>query len=154
MQMEKQQQEMSDLIISARGFIVQDANALQLLGETIEMSSAPLSQSSSMMSVNGKTRTSVQASFEVAGSSGSGVATMEAVDGQIENLYLNVNGRNLVVDVTRKAGSFSSSTSTIGDDASWNSKTNNKARDGIGKNRNRGKDDVIDAEFVDKKVTK
>ncbi len=140
--MEEQSRQMSDLLGDARGLIVQDSRALDNLGEPIEMGS-PFSQSSSTMSVNGKTRSSIQASFEVRGSRGSGVATMTATDGQIDQLSLNVNGRNLSIDTSPSSSSWSSASVASEGGSSR----------GIGQN-SRKNDDIIDAEFVDKKVTK
>ncbi len=140
--MEEQSRQMSDLLGDARGLIVQDNRALDNLGEPIEMGS-PFSQSSSTMSVNGKTRSSIQASFEVRGSRGSGVATMSATDGQIDQLSLNVNGRNLSISTSPTSSSWSSASVA----------SEGKSSRGIGKN-SRMNDDIIDAEFVDKTVNK
>ncbi len=139
--MEDQQRQMSDLLSDARNYIVQDPNAVQLLGEPVEIGS-PFSQSSSTMSVNGQTRTNLQASFEVRGGRGVGVASISSVDGRIENLTLNVGGRNIRVDVT-KSGSYNSA------DVSWDS---GMKSGGTGKTGKKFKDeDVIDVEFVEKK---
>jgi hypothetical protein len=99
--MEEQQKQMSEMLLDARNYIVQDPNAVQLLGEPVEMGS-PLSQSSSSMSVNGETRSNLQASFEVRGGRGTGIATISAVNGRIENLSLKIDGRNIAVDVTKR----------------------------------------------------
>lgn len=159
--MEDQNRAIEDLMNDAKYYIAADSNAMRSLGldsdGTIEVS-APFSQSSSTVSINGKTESRIQASFQVISTSsrgmGGGVATMSAVNGSIDSLYLNVNGRNVLIDTTKSAGSSasydSSSGQTIVDDFDWKAK---KASDGIGKNHNR-KDDVIDAEFVDKKVNK
>ena len=159
--MEDQNRAMEDLMNDAKYYIAADSNAMRSLGldsnGTIEVS-APFSQSSSTVSINGKTESRIQASFQVISTSsrgmGGGVATMSAVNGSIDSLYLNVNGRNVLIDTTKSAGSSasydSSSGQTIVDDFDWKAK---KASNGIGKNHNR-KGDVIDAEFVDKKVNK
>lgn len=140
--MEDQSRQMSDLLGDARGLIVQDSRALDNLGEPIEMGS-PFSQSSSTMSVNGKTRSSIQASFEVRGSRGSGVATMSATDGQIDQLSLNINGRNFSISTSPSSSSWSSASVA----------SEGMSSRGIGKN-SRKNDDIIDAEFVDKTVNK
>ena len=143
--MEEQQKQMSEMLDDARSYIVQDPAAVQLLGEPLEVGS-PFSQSSSTMSVNGETRTNLQASFEVRGDRGSGVATIASSNGRIENLSLNVNGRNMAIDVTRRGGASFQSTDSA---SSWSGSP--KRSDGIGKNRSMSDDDVIDAEFVEKK---
>lgn len=141
--MEEQSRQMSDVLGDARRLIVQDSRATDYLGEPIEVGS-PFSQSSSTVSVNGKTRSSVQASFEVRGRRGSGVATMTATDGQIDQLSLNVNGRNISIDTILSSSSWSSTSVSKDDDVTSR---------GLGRNR-RKDDDIIDAEFVDKKITR
>lgn len=144
--MAEQSRQMKDILDDARGLIVQDNQAIQLLGEPIEIGS-PFSQSSSTMSVNGQTRSNIQASFEVRGGRASGIVTIVACDGQINSLDMNIAGRNIVIDTTRRAGS----SSTFADDTMWES-AKSSSPDGLGKNRQQGKpQDIIDVEFVDKK---
>ena len=153
--MEEQQQQLTNVIQDARNLIVQDPAAVQLLGEPVEMGSTPFSQSSSTMSVNGETRSNVQASLEVRGGRASGVVTVSSVNGKIESLMLNVGGRNIAVDVTKSAGSGTGT----GTDASYtvtgssfdSASSSSSSSGGIGKNRNVKDDDIIDAEFVEKK---
>eukprot|EP00558_Chaetoceros_sp_UNC1202_P006127 CAMPEP_0197236322 /NCGR_PEP_ID=MMETSP1429-20130617/3466_1 /TAXON_ID=49237 /ORGANISM="Chaetoceros sp., Strain UNC1202" /LENGTH=255 /DNA_ID=CAMNT_0042695081 /DNA_START=76 /DNA_END=843 /DNA_ORIENTATION=- len=142
--MEEQSRQISDLLTDARILIVQDSQAAQLLGEPIEIGT-PFSQASSSMSINGKTQSSTQVSFEVIGRTSTGIATMKAADGRIDSLFLNISGRNIAIDTTKTAG-FSAS---FDDGTAWTSKEQNT---GLG--RNRGKSDIIDAEFVDKRVDK
>ena len=161
--MEEQQQQLTNVIQDARNLIVQDPAAVQLLGEPVEMGSTPFSQSSSTMSVNGETRSNVQASLEVRGGRASGVVTVSSVNGKIESLMLNVGGRNIAVDVTKSAGSGTGTgagTGTgTGTDASYtvtgssfdSASSSSSSSGGIGKNRNVKDDDIIDAEFVEKK---
>jgi len=137
---EEQSRQMSDLLDDARMYIVSDQVAISELGEPIEVGS-PFSQSSSTMSVNGKTKSSINASFEVRGTRGSGIATIDATDGKISSLSLNVNGRRFNIDVTGGPKS-----TTVGGSA--------KRGSGLGKNRVFNDDDIIDAEFVEKKVEK
>jgi hypothetical protein len=139
--LEEQSRQMNQMLDDARMYIVSDMSAIQELGEPIEVGS-PFSQSSSNMSVNGKMSSSLNASFEVRGSRGSGVATMNATNGKIGSLALNINGRNLKINV-----SGSPSKTTFGSSSS-------KQGSGIGKNRGFSDDDIIDAEFVEKKVEK
>jgi hypothetical protein len=140
---EEQSRQMSDLLSDARGYIIGNAECSRYLGEPIEVSS-PFSQSSSTVSINGKTESRISASFTVTGRNGSAVATMNSSNGIIDSLYVNVNGRNIAID-TR--GSSTRETSVFVDDTTYK-----KASSGLGKNHNRGK--IIDAEFVDKKVNK
>lgn len=139
---EEQSRQMSDLLSDARGYIIRNAECSRYLGEPIEVSS-PFSQSSSTVSINGKTESRISASFTVTGRNGSAVATMNSSNGNIDRLYLNVNGRNIEID-TKGA---SRNDSIFVDDSTYQ-----KASSGLGKNHNRGK--IIDAEFVDKKVNK
>lgn len=141
--MEEQQQQMSDIIVDAKSYIVQDPEAAELLGEPVEIGN-PFSQSSSTMTINDKTQSSLQASMEVRGNRGAGVATISAIDGRIDNLFLNINGRNIAVDITKRAA-FNQG------DYEYASKQSGKHSGGQGRNRNKNMDNVIDAEFVDKK---
>jgi hypothetical protein len=94
----------SDMLKEARLRIVEDDVIRSKLGEPLEVS-PPFSQSSSMSSVstttnngnNGrqnenKSSTKVRARFQVGGPYGTGVATMDSVDGMIRSLVVDVNG--------------------------------------------------------------
>jgi len=160
---EDSQKQMDDLMGDVSFLIQQDANAAQSLGHGAMEIGSPFSQSSSTVSMNGKMESRLQASFEVRGDLGAGVVTMNAVNGRIESLFLNVNGRNLAIDTTKSANASanvsasatstsdyrSQSQRTFMDDDSLKYKAR-KATDGIGKNHNRKEDDIIDVEFVDK----
>ena len=136
---EEQQEQMSEMLSDARNCIRQDSAAVQLLGgEPIELGS-PFSQSSSTMSVNGESRTNLQASLEVRGSRASGVATIASANGRIENLSLNVGGRSIQVETTqwigRGGGGRSRSSYSGGNNMDQNSIIN--------------EDGIIDAEIVE-----
>jgi len=155
---EESQQQMEDIMGDVSFLIQQDTTAVQYLGYGAMEFGTPFSQSSSTMSINGKAESRIQASFEVRGDAGAGVATMIAVNGQIESLILNVEGRDLPIDTTKRAhgninGNGNSDTRsqqrTFMDDESSKYRAR-KESDGIGKNHNRKEDDIIDAEFVDK----
>lgn len=155
---EESQQQMEDIMGNVSFLIQQDTSAVQYLGCGAMEFGTPFSQSSSTMSINGKAESRIQASFEVRGDAGAGVATMIAVNGQIESLILNVEGRDLPIDTTKRAhgninGNGNSDTRsqqrTFMDDESSKYRAR-KESDGIGKNHNRKEDDIIDAEFVDK----
>lgn len=138
---EEQSRQTSELLSDARGYIVRNSECIRYLGEPIEVSS-PFSQSSSTVSINGQTRSRISASFAVTGRNGSAVATMDSSDGRIDNLYVNINGRNIPID-TRISGSAKAQ--EIIEESVYK-----KASYGLGKNHNQGK--IIDAEFVDKKI--
>mmetsp|Transcript_7455 Transcript_7455/g.9488 ORF Transcript_7455/g.9488 Transcript_7455/m.9488 type:complete len:304 (-) Transcript_7455:1259-2170(-) len=136
--MEEQSRQMSDVLDDAKRYIVLDENAIKELGEPIEVGS-PFSQSSRSMSVNGRTQSSINASFEVRGCRSGGVATVDSSDGKISSLFLNINGRTLSIDVT------GSPKTTVSGGSS-------KRSSGLGKNRITDDDNIIDAEFVEKKI--
>lgn len=97
---------------------------------------------------------------------GGGIATVSAVNGVIQSLVLNVNGRNIDID-TKAAKSANASPNDYSNDYDYSNDDGRtvvednydsykvkKATDGIGKNHNRNKGDIIDVEFVEKKVSK
>lgn len=144
---------MADTIANARNCIVQDPNALAMLGEPVEMGSVPFNQSSSTMSVNGETRSQVQATLEVRGGKASGVVTVRSVNGNIDMLSLNVGGRTMAVDVTGSASKSAGSSwdSSYASSSASSSTSSSSSSRGVGKNRNMNDDGIIDAEFVEKK---
>lgn len=172
--MQEQQREMNDLLEEARTLILYDKNLVASLGGEPIQVSPPFSQSSSSSTVSvsgGRTekRSRVEASFQVTGgrgSYGSGVATMVAVNGVMERLYVNVQGRYYEVKVGTRGGASSTVVvvDSYDDDDDNVSSSSRKTQGtttwnegGIGKNHKQGgggKDDIIDAEFVDKKVYK
>lgn len=136
--MEDQSREMEDLLNNARTLILRDTNARRELGQPLEVG-MPFSQSSSSMNINGQKSSQVQSSFEIRGSLASGIATMEATNGDISSLTVNVNGGGyFVIDTVRREGSSNGSSGGF-------SKQGTLGRNNI------GKDDVIDVEFVEKK---
>lgn len=110
----------------ARVRLVNDDALRQKLGEPLQVGS-PFSQSSSSMSINGKSTTKLQASFQVVGPYGSGVATMSSSNGEIDSLVVNINGMNMSVGA-RTGNVFGRSSSS-------------RVRS----------DDVIEAEIIEKK---
>ena len=111
----------------ARGRLVNDDALRRELGEPLQVGQ-PFSQSSSSMSINGKSTTKVQASFQVTGPSGFGVATMDSSNNEITSLVVNVNGRSMSIG-SRSRSVFRQSSS------------GNRSKD----------DDVIEAEIIEKK---
>uniref|UniRef100_A0A6U2T208 Uncharacterized protein n=1 Tax=Leptocylindrus danicus TaxID=163516 RepID=A0A6U2T208_9STRA len=129
--MGEQARQVEDLINDARFLLVNDARVVDLLGEPIEVG-MPFQQSSSSVNINGQRKTSVQASFQVQGPRGGGVATLSASGGgsaSIEQLTLNAGGRVINVDTSGRGGG-------PGPGGPARGKFN--------------KDDIIDVEFVDK----
>ena len=132
-QIAEQSQQAADMVEDARFRIMNDPAVVSKLGSPIQVGQ-PFSQSSSTMVINGRSSARVNASFQVAGPYGSGVATLESTDGQIVDLVVNVNGVNIKVGSAKSmygsASGYSSSTSS-----SSNSK----------------KGDIIEAEIIEKK---
>eukprot|EP00560_Eucampia_antarctica_P000956 CAMPEP_0197837860 /NCGR_PEP_ID=MMETSP1437-20131217/33547_1 /TAXON_ID=49252 ORGANISM="Eucampia antarctica, Strain CCMP1452" /NCGR_SAMPLE_ID=MMETSP1437 /ASSEMBLY_ACC=CAM_ASM_001096 /LENGTH=91 /DNA_ID=CAMNT_0043445249 /DNA_START=117 /DNA_END=392 /DNA_ORIENTATION=+ len=91
------------------------------------------------MIINGKTTKNIQTSFQVTGSYGSGIATMVANQDGIKSLTLNAGGVDIGIDVTRRS------------ERRANLSSSPRKTPSLGKNTNIGNDDVIDAEFVEKK---
>jgi hypothetical protein len=125
----------SDMLKEARLRIVEDEVIRSKLGEPLEVS-PPFSQSSSMSSVtttyngnnngqtsNNKASTKVRARFQVGGPYGTGVATMDSVDGMIRSLVVDVNGVTVRIGPRQK-------------------------KNGSGRNGNRRKN-VVEAEILD-----
>jgi len=121
----EQSRQAQDLLDEAQFRLVNDPVIAENLGQPVQVG-MPFSQSSSTMSINGRTTARVQASFEVAGPYNSGIATMTSDNGEITTLTVNVNGRNISVGSRNWDNSYGNQ---------------NSRRDG----------DVIEAEIVDKK---
>lgn len=129
--MGEQARQVEDLVNDARFLLINDMRVMDLLGEPIDVG-MPFQQSSSSVNINGEQKTSVQASFQVQGPRGGGVANLSASGGgsaSIEQLTLNAGGRVINVDVSGRGGG-------PGIGGSPREKFN--------------KDDIIDVEFVDK----
>lgn len=133
-QIAEQSQQAADMVEDARFQIMNDPAVVSKLGSPIQVGQ-PFSQSSSTMVINGKSSARVNASFQVAGPYGSGVATLESTDGQIVNLVVNVNGMNIKVG--------SSSKSVYGSASGYSSSSSSS--------NNSKKGDIIEAEIIEKK---
>jgi hypothetical protein len=127
---QEQQRQTENLLDEARSFILSNENALSDLGEPITVQ-PPFSQSSSSVTINGKSSSQVVASFYVQGTRRVGVGKMVANENGIQDLSLSVEGRTYSIPLTRSGAS----------------------KFGIGKNRI-NQDNIIDVEFVEKKVNK
>ena len=169
--MEESQAQFDNVMKDVVYYLQIDPTAQSVFGSggAIEVGS-PFSQSSSTMSINGQMESRMQSSFEVKGVNGGGIATVSAVNGVIQSLLLNVNGRNIDIDTNAAKSANANANandydysnnddysngngSTIVED-NYDSYKSKKATGGIGKNRNRNKGDIIDVEFVEKKVSK
>ena len=129
--MEEQSRQMEELLQDARSYIVADGMASNLLGDPIAIG-APFSQSSSTSVINGAKTVMVRASFEVAGSRSSGIATMVANESGVQRLRLDVAGQSIEVDTRGGRGARVS-----GGGRGNKSKTCSN------------KGDIIDAEIID-----
>lgn len=142
--MGQQQEMMETLLQEAQACLVRDPGASQALGEPITVS-APFSQGSSTMIINGVTTTKIQAAFNVMGSKSSGVAQMDATQDGISSLVLQVNGRSINVNLS----SLSGSGTTVVGGGGGGSSFPKSGQTTLGKNpKNAG--EVIDVEFVEK----
>ena len=93
----------SDMLKEARLRILENDVVGAKLGEPLQVST-PFSQSSSMSSVNGKKASKVRARFQVGGPYGTGVATMDSVDGEIRLLVVDINGSTVRIGPRQRGG--------------------------------------------------
>lgn len=123
----EQSKQAQDMLEEARIRLVNDPVLEEMLGEPLQVGQ-PFSQSSSTTVINGKSSARVQSSFRVRGSKGAvGIATMEANNGEISSLTVNVNGRNISVSGLRRGGSA------------------------FGKSSGKKNDNIIEAEIIEKR---
>ena len=113
----------------ARIRLMNDPYISEMLGEPLQIGQ-PFSQAQSTTVINGQSSARVQASFQVAGPRGSGVATLESVNGEIRTLNVNVNGRNISVG-----------SSTRGGNAIYGKSSSSSKKD----------DNIVEAEIIEKK---
>jgi hypothetical protein len=92
----EQSKQAQDMLEEARVRLVNDPVLSENLGEPLQVGQ-PFSQSSSTTVINGKSSAMVNASFQVIGPRGSGIATLASSNGVINSLTVNVNGRNISV---------------------------------------------------------
>jgi hypothetical protein len=125
-----QQKTIAEYQQQAQRYLQADEAVRQVLGDTLQMSATPYSQSSSTTSINGQSTTRVQLQFQVSGSRGTGIAELAATEAGISRLVLQVEGRSIQVNLSA-APSKRFSSARRGDDES----------------------DIIEAEIVDKDTT-
>lgn len=126
--MAEQQRTTEGLMDDARQYLMGDPAVANLLGEPISLG-APFSQSSSTTSINGKTQTRVELGMPVSGSRSSGTIRLLATQDGISQMILEAGGRSVNVSLSRKGGSYSTSSGY---------KVN-------------GDDNIIEAEIIEKK---
>jgi len=134
----EQTQSIQEVLDDAESYILNDAIVSQTLGGRPIRVSAPFSQSSSTTIINGRQTSQIQASFQVVGQRTTGIATLVAANGDIRSLQIDIGGRMYNVN-------------TSGVTASTDSSSSYGPTSKLGKNTNINRDDVIDAEFVEKK---
>lgn len=127
----EQTQQAQDVFEEARVRLMNDPYIAESLGTPIQVGQ-PFSQSSSTVVINGQRSATVRASFPVAGSRGSGIATLESSNGDIRSLTVNLNGRTLSVGSSRRGG---------GGGGMYNSKSTSNSKG----------DNIIEAEIIEKK---
>jgi len=103
-----------DMLDEARIRLADDSGLAEELGGPLRVGE-PFSQSSSTMVVNGRSTARVQASFQVVGPRGSGIATMESMNGEITSLNVNANGRNMSIGSRRGGNDFRMASSSKDD---------------------------------------
>lgn len=126
---EEQAESVQQVVDQAKAFILRDDRLTRRLtgGDGAIQTTSPFSQSSSTTSINGRRTSEIGVSFQVFGRGASGVATVLARNGAITSLYVVIDGVKYNVDPSTLPSSSVS--------------------DGLG-NIN---DNIIDAEFVEKK---
>lgn len=133
-QISEQTRLLDDVLDEAQNMILSDSKAAMALGGSAIKFGSPFSQSSSTVSINGKSTTNINASFPARGPDSSGVVSVSASGSKIESLTLEVAGRYYYIDLATKNQYSSGFTSTKSFD----------------KNMNIREDNIIDAEFVEK----
>ena len=145
-QMEEQSLAVEDVLETCRTRIMNSQEIQRELGEPLYVNS-PFRQSSSSMNINGQQKSMIQASFQVMGSSGrSAVADLVAENGMIQSLRINIGSdgfQGRVIDLSNASANPNLSGRTA-----W---SNSNSRSNLGRNSNMRNDDIIDAEFVEKK---
>lgn len=112
----EQTKEAQEMWEDARIRIMNDPSIASEVGEPIQISQ-PFSQSQATTVINGQSSARVQSSFQVVGPRGSGIATLESVNGEIRTLNVNVNGRVISVGQGRERNAvFGKSTSGLKSD--------------------------------------
>ena len=130
----EQENAIERILDDSREYILRDDVALRALGGAPVQIGAPFSQSSSTMVINGQKTVNIALSFPVEGGSRSGMAQARATDQGINNLILEVEGKQIKVSLTKQSSPSGSSSR-------------------LGKNHLDDDDNIIEAEVIEK-VTK
>jgi hypothetical protein len=133
--MAEQQKSTQEVMDQVQFAIQNDSSVRQALGEPIRVGPNPISQSSSMSSINGQTQTRIDLILPITGSMQSGMVRVSSANGSILQLTVETsNGRRINVNPNASSSS-SSSKRTIR---------------GSFYNRKSGNDNVIEAEIIEK----
>ena len=124
--MAEQQKTVEETLSRANTFLQSDEDVTRLLGPNPQVGT-PLSQSSSTTSINGRTKTRIQIGFPVTGSRASGMAQLSATEAGIERIVVQVDGRQIDVNLT-----------------------SSKRRKSFSGNGNDDDDNIIEAEIIEK----
>jgi len=100
--MAEQQASVQNVMNDAKSCLYGDETVRQTLGEPISVADTPFSQSSSSSNMNGQTTSRTELSFQVSGSRNSGIARAIASQDGIQALTLDVDGRVINIDVTKR----------------------------------------------------
>lgn len=128
--MAEQQEAVSKVQEDAKAYLLADPAVARLLGDGPVQLGAPFAQSSSTSSINGQTMSQVEITFPVQGSTASGIVKASSASGSLQQLILQASGTSIAVNLSSKAPRSSSFRS--------------------GKTNNKGRDDIIEAEIIDK----
>jgi hypothetical protein len=142
----EQSASMAEILDQAQDLVNRDAYLAACLGAPVRLG-PPFGQSSSSSNMNGQVSTQVRLQLPVLGGNGSqGTATILAVNGDIEDFTVNVNGQSY--DVALDSSTVQVKGTGISSSPQQEVFTSGSSRK-LGKNSKMG--NVIDAEFVEKK---
>lgn len=99
--MAEQQRSIETILEDSKAYILGDDVAVQALGEPIKIGT-PFSQSSSTSIINGQKTSNMQLGFPVSGSKSSGMAQAIATQSGLSELLLQVDGRQINVNLSRR----------------------------------------------------
>ena len=131
---QEQQSTVNDILQQATTCIQNDETALQVLGQDLQVSSTPFSQSTSSSSVNGQTTQRIELAIQVYGSLDTGVATISANEQGLQAIRIQTNRSGRLLQVSTTAKTRSGTTSRFG---------------GRGSSSD---DNIIEAEIIEKDV--
>lgn len=131
--MKDQQEKMQVIMEDTQRYCVNDDAVTSVLGVPIQIG-APMSQSSSTVSINGKTQARIELGIPVSGPMGSGMARVMASQDGISQLQVEAGGR--VINVNLSGSSSKRRSTSKGKFSSSGS----------------GKDNIIEAEIIEAEI--